>query len=234
MTAAEVTAPARTRSAAFARAGATMAAVLILDQVTKHTVASGIAPGEQKKFLPLVDLVHVRNNGVAFGFLSGGGALVLGRQRQGRKNQLTLATAATATVTGDALSVITTPAVGRTAWCPFGNENPFNDVLVQEPALGSSNGIAELEELAGARSGQAERSAIERGALPRAPNLAGGSKVDNNGLNFVAAPSTGHLDALDQGEGHRGFALGVRDQRPRRRRSSFSIYTDSLTCTSVA
>ena len=77
MTAAEVTAPARARSAAFARAGVTMAVVLILDQVTKHTVASGIAPGEQKKFLPLVDLVHVRNNGVAFGFLSGGGALVL-------------------------------------------------------------------------------------------------------------------------------------------------------------
>lgn len=69
--------PVRARSAAFARAGATMAAVLILDQVTKHTVASGIAPGEQKKFLPLIDLVHVRNNGVAFGFLSGGGALVL-------------------------------------------------------------------------------------------------------------------------------------------------------------
>lgn len=51
--------------------------VVGLDQLTKHTVAAGIAPGETRKFLPLVDLVHVRNTGVAFGFLSGGGALVL-------------------------------------------------------------------------------------------------------------------------------------------------------------
>ena len=29
------------------------------------------------KFLPGMQLVHVRNNGVAFGFLSGGGAVVL-------------------------------------------------------------------------------------------------------------------------------------------------------------
>jgi signal peptidase II len=65
------------RSAAFTRAGAVLAAVLILDQLTKHTVAAGITPGEQRKFLPGVQLVHVRNNGVAFGFFSGGGALVL-------------------------------------------------------------------------------------------------------------------------------------------------------------
>jgi signal peptidase II len=77
VTTAEVTAPTRPRSAAFARAGVTTAAVLTVDQVTKHTIATGIAPGEQKKFLPLINLVHVRNNGVAFGFLSGGGGLVL-------------------------------------------------------------------------------------------------------------------------------------------------------------
>jgi signal peptidase II len=77
VTAAEVTVPSRPRVAAFARAGALTAAVLGLDQLTKHTVASGIAPGEQKKFLPLINLVHVRNKGVAFGFLSGSGAVVL-------------------------------------------------------------------------------------------------------------------------------------------------------------
>jgi signal peptidase II len=77
LTAAEVTVPAKPRAAAFARAGALLGAVLIADQVTKHTIASGIAPGEEKKFLPLIHLVHVRNTGVAFGFLSGGGALVL-------------------------------------------------------------------------------------------------------------------------------------------------------------
>jgi signal peptidase II len=67
----------RARRAAFVRAAAVLAAVVGLDQLTKHTVAAGIAPGETHKFLPLVDLVHVRNTGVAFGFLSGGGALVL-------------------------------------------------------------------------------------------------------------------------------------------------------------
>jgi len=66
-----------TRRAAFARAGVVLAVVVGLDQLTKHTLAAGIAPGETRKFLPLVDLVHVRNTGVAFGLFSGGGALVL-------------------------------------------------------------------------------------------------------------------------------------------------------------
>ena len=52
-------------------------AVLALDQLTKRLVISGISVGAQHKFLPGVHLVHVRNSGVAFGFLSGGGALVL-------------------------------------------------------------------------------------------------------------------------------------------------------------
>jgi signal peptidase II len=67
----------RARSAAFARAGVVLAIVVGLDQLTKHTVAASVAPGETRKFLPLVNLVHVRNTGVAFGVLSGGGALVL-------------------------------------------------------------------------------------------------------------------------------------------------------------
>jgi signal peptidase II len=65
------------RAGAFARAGIVIGAVLILDQLTKHLVVSGIATGEQKKFLPGIQLVHVRNTGVAFGFFSGGGAIVL-------------------------------------------------------------------------------------------------------------------------------------------------------------
>jgi len=67
----------RVRRAAFARAAVVLAIVVGLDQLTKHTIATGIAPGETRKFLPLVNLVHVRNTGVAFGFLSSGGALVL-------------------------------------------------------------------------------------------------------------------------------------------------------------
>jgi signal peptidase II len=66
-----------TRRGAFVRAALVLAAVVGLDQLTKHTVAASIAPGEQEKFLPAIQLVHVRNTGVAFGLFSSGGALVL-------------------------------------------------------------------------------------------------------------------------------------------------------------
>jgi signal peptidase II len=65
------------RTAAIARAGLVAAVVLALDQLTKHTVASGIAVGQEKKFLPGVTLVHYRNTGVAFSMFSSGGTLVL-------------------------------------------------------------------------------------------------------------------------------------------------------------
>jgi signal peptidase II len=71
------TRPPLTRAGAFLRAGLVLAVVIGLDQLTKHTIATGIAPGEHKKFLPAIDLVNVRNNGVAFGLFSSGGALVL-------------------------------------------------------------------------------------------------------------------------------------------------------------
>lgn len=38
------------------------------------------------------------------------------------------------------------PFIGEDGFTPFANENPFNDLLIEEPALGSSNGIAELED----------------------------------------------------------------------------------------
>jgi signal peptidase II len=65
------------RRRAFVRAAIVMVVVLALDRITKSAVVSGIAVGDVHKFLPGVQLVHVRNAGVAFGFLSGGGALVL-------------------------------------------------------------------------------------------------------------------------------------------------------------
>jgi signal peptidase II len=65
------------RAAASARAALVAAVVIALDQITKHTLAAGIAPGEEKSFLPGVHLVHVRNTGVAFSLFSGGGTLVL-------------------------------------------------------------------------------------------------------------------------------------------------------------
>lgn len=59
------------------RAIALAVAVVGLDQLTKRTVAAGIRPGHEQSLLPGVHLVHVRNSGVAFGVLSGGGGLVL-------------------------------------------------------------------------------------------------------------------------------------------------------------
>src|ERR1700755_689491 len=65
------------RMATIARAALVAGFVLALDQVTKHTIATGIAAGEEKKFLPGVNFVHVRNTGVAFSIFSSGGTLVL-------------------------------------------------------------------------------------------------------------------------------------------------------------
>lgn len=66
------------RGAAFMRAALMLAGVIALDQLTKHTIASGIAEGDSKRFIPgIIKFVHVRNKGVAFGFFSGGGTLVL-------------------------------------------------------------------------------------------------------------------------------------------------------------
>jgi len=77
VTHASATSSPNVRSRAFFRAGVLVIAVLALCQLHKRLVISGISVGEQHKFLPGIQLVHVRNTGVAFGFLSGGGALVL-------------------------------------------------------------------------------------------------------------------------------------------------------------
>jgi signal peptidase II len=61
----------------WARAGVTLAGVVALDQVTKALVRSHVAVGHTDSVFFGVDLVHVRNTGVAFGALSGGGILVL-------------------------------------------------------------------------------------------------------------------------------------------------------------
>jgi signal peptidase II len=51
-------------------------AVLGIDQLAKHAVRSSIVPGEERRFLPGVQLVNTRNHGVAFGFLPGSQTLV--------------------------------------------------------------------------------------------------------------------------------------------------------------
>jgi signal peptidase II len=54
-----------------------LAVVLVADQLSKHIVRVDIPIGQVNKFLPAINLVDVRNTGVAFSLFSGGGALVL-------------------------------------------------------------------------------------------------------------------------------------------------------------
>jgi len=48
-----------------------LAVVVALDQLTKRLVRHSIVPGEERRFLPGVELVDTRNHGVAFGLLPG-------------------------------------------------------------------------------------------------------------------------------------------------------------------
>lgn len=63
--------------APWSRAALLLGAVLAVDQLTKALARSGIDPGDEDAILPGVQLVHVRNEGVAFGLLSGGGKEVV-------------------------------------------------------------------------------------------------------------------------------------------------------------
>ncbi|HEY8465514.1 MAG TPA: signal peptidase II [Solirubrobacterales bacterium] len=61
-----------TRAAAWGGALAVAAIVVSVDQVAKAAVVAGIDRGERVEILPILDLVHVLNRGVAFGFLGDG------------------------------------------------------------------------------------------------------------------------------------------------------------------
>ena len=50
---------------------AVLVAVVALDQLSKRLVERSIVPGEERKLLPGIQLVHTRNDGVAFGLLPG-------------------------------------------------------------------------------------------------------------------------------------------------------------------
>ena len=56
---------------AWLRAGLVMLGVLLADQASKRAVEHSIVPGEERRFLPGLDLVNTRNHGVAFGVLPG-------------------------------------------------------------------------------------------------------------------------------------------------------------------
>jgi signal peptidase II len=68
-----VTAPARP----WRLAALVSVAVLVLDQVTKAVVRGSIDRGEVDEVTSFFDLVHVRNDGVAFGALGGSGLVIV-------------------------------------------------------------------------------------------------------------------------------------------------------------
>ena len=66
-----------TRGGTALAAGATAAGVIALDQLTKALVRDNLVLGERRDLVLSFDLVHVRNSGIAFGFLEDGGALLI-------------------------------------------------------------------------------------------------------------------------------------------------------------
>jgi signal peptidase II len=61
---------------AWARAALVMVAVIALDQGTKALVRANVAIGDRDGVFPGVEIVHVRNEGVAFSRFSSGGTVV--------------------------------------------------------------------------------------------------------------------------------------------------------------
>jgi signal peptidase II len=65
-----------TRADGWRRAAIAAALFMTLDQVTKQIVIASIHRGDSVNVFFGIDLTNVRNTGVAFGALAGGGALV--------------------------------------------------------------------------------------------------------------------------------------------------------------
>jgi len=61
---------------AWRLAGVVAGAVVVLDQASKQLVLANVARGSRTNIFLGVDLTYVRNKGVAFGALGGGGGLV--------------------------------------------------------------------------------------------------------------------------------------------------------------
>jgi signal peptidase II len=62
---------------AWRLAAVTAAVVVAADQIAKQTVVSSLARGESRDVFFGIDLTYVRNEGVAFGALGDGGALIV-------------------------------------------------------------------------------------------------------------------------------------------------------------
>ncbi len=70
---ADVASPPATRAGSLQWAGmlAVAVAALVADQLTKHAVEQQMALEQSHRVLPFLSITHVRNNGIAFGFLPG-------------------------------------------------------------------------------------------------------------------------------------------------------------------
>lgn len=64
------------RRGGWARAGATLALVLALDQASKQLAVAAIERGQSNDVFFGLELTNTRNTGVAFGFLQGRGIIV--------------------------------------------------------------------------------------------------------------------------------------------------------------
>jgi signal peptidase II len=69
--------PSADRAQSYSRAALLLAGVVAVDQVSKALVRSGIAVGDENGVFPGIQLVHVKNKGVAFGALSGKPAVMI-------------------------------------------------------------------------------------------------------------------------------------------------------------
>jgi signal peptidase II len=61
---------------AWGRAGLVVLAVVLVDQLTKALVVADIGKGERRHLFAGIDLVHVRNQGIAFGLFDRGGTVL--------------------------------------------------------------------------------------------------------------------------------------------------------------
>jgi hypothetical protein len=104
---------------------------------------------------------------------------------------------AKSSATGDAITVTTTPAVGENGYTTFALQNPFNDVLVEDPPIGATNGIQQLEDQGTHASGATSLGTpinvgpLDLASSARAPALTGAKAGDDKGLNFVAYAADG-------------------------------------------
>ncbi len=105
--------------------------------------------------------------------------------------------AATGNAASDTLTVNYSPQQGQNGYTTWGNENPFNDFLLQEPSYGSGNGIQELEGTGNASTvghsnttddptgiGPVAVAPLDAARSSRGPKLT--TTGDFQGLNFVA------------------------------------------------